>query len=50
MNTPVTHRFVAMALSVVVTLGLFQSLSQYAGPDEARQLLVRVNAEASARS
>ena len=50
MNIPVAHRLVALALSVVVTLGLFQTISGFAVQDQAHQLLVRAQAESSARS
>ncbi|MEZ5620232.1 MAG: hypothetical protein R3E78_03225 [Burkholderiaceae bacterium] len=32
MNTPVTHRFVALVLSVVLSLGLFETVSGFAAP------------------
>jgi hypothetical protein len=50
MNIPVAHRLVALALAVVVTLGLFQTISRFAAPEHGQQLLVRVQAETPARS
>lgn len=50
MNIPVAHRLVALALAVVVTLGLFQTVSGFAGTAQAHQLLVRVHADTPVRS
>ncbi len=48
MNTPVMHRFVAMALSVVVTLALFEIIGQSASPEHRHQVLVRMQADTAA--
>lgn len=45
MHTPVAHRLVAMALSVVVTLGLFETIGQSASPEHRQQVLVRMQAD-----
>jgi hypothetical protein len=50
MDTPLTHRIVALALSVAVTLGLFQAIGHFAQTEASTQLLVRVNAGAAART
>lgn len=49
MNTPASHRLVAMALSLVVTLGLFQTIAVYGGPEHRHQVLVRADLDAEPR-
>lgn len=49
MNTPVTHRFVALVLSLVLSLGLFETVSGFASPEHASQLLVRADLPAPDR-
>lgn len=49
MNTPVTHRFVSLVLSVVLSLGLFETVSGFAAPGHAGQLLVRADLPAAER-
>jgi hypothetical protein len=45
MNTARTPRFVAFALSLVMTLTIFSSVTSLSSPEHAGQLLVRVNSE-----
>lgn len=45
MNTSRTPRLVAFALSLVMTLTIFSSVTSLSSPEHAGQLLVRVNSE-----
>jgi hypothetical protein len=45
MNTTRTPRIVAFALSLVMTLTIFSSVTSLSSPEHAGQLMVRVNSE-----
>ncbi|MBT9488553.1 MAG: hypothetical protein IV093_13680 [Rubrivivax sp.] len=45
MTTPRTARFVSFALSLIMTLTIFSSVTSLSSPEHAGQLLVRVNSE-----
>ena len=45
MNTDRTPRFVAFALSLVMTLAIFSGVTALSSPEHAGQLLVRVNVD-----
>ena len=49
MNTATSHRLVALAMSVVLSLGLFEAVSGFAAPEHASQLLVRADSTAADR-
>ena len=49
MNTPVSHRFVALILSVVLSLGMFETLLRLAAPEHASPMLVRAEMPAALR-
>lgn len=46
MNTARTPRIVAFALSLVMTLTIFSSVTSLSSPDHAGQWLARTNSEA----
>lgn len=49
MNIPATHRFVALLLSVALSLGLFETVSGFAAPEHAGQLLARADLPSAGR-
>lgn len=47
MHTSLLQRLVSFALSLVLTLGIFQTIAVSAGPDYTHQLLVRAHTVAA---